>query len=113
MCGKSEKNRVADCSQGVEERIRLLRQDFRRRMIAKHATLTACLHQSGINGTFTISDGTRLHEITHQLAGAGGTFGFADVSRAASAFDTLVPVANSLKHRKHGVAESIAVASPT
>lgn len=54
---------MADRSQGVEERIRLLRQDFRRRMIANHVTLTTCLHQSGINGTFTTSDVVSLSQI--------------------------------------------------
>lgn len=96
--------------QGVEERIRLLRQDFRRRMIANHATLTACLHQSGINGTLATSDAAGLREVAHQLAGAGGTFGFAEVSRAASAVQTLAEEALARPEQMDALGAKLAAA---
>lgn len=79
-------------------------------MSANLATFTDCLCRSSARGGLAPGDVTSLRELSHQLAGAGGTFGYAEVSRAAATCQLLADEALARPDRLEALGANLTAA---
>ena len=76
-------------SQTFDERLDELRERFRERAIADTATIEGMAEEIRA-GHAPSGLAAELRQIVHRLAGAGGTFGFAEISARASELEELL-----------------------
>jgi HPt (histidine-containing phosphotransfer) domain-containing protein len=76
-------------SQSFEERLEELREKFRERAIVESATIEGMAEELSA-GSAPAGLAAELRQIAHRLAGAGGTFGFAEISARATELEALL-----------------------
>jgi HPt (histidine-containing phosphotransfer) domain-containing protein len=76
-------------SESFEERLAELRTRFRERAVVDTATIEGAAEELSA-GAATPDLATELRQIAHRLAGAGGTFGYLEISERASELEALL-----------------------
>ncbi len=76
-------------SDSFEDRLRELRERFRERALADTAAIEG-MAEDLRTGAGPSDLAAQLRQIAHRLAGAGGTFGFAEISARASELEDLL-----------------------